>query len=326
MTNRSQRALIGLLALAALARPASAWEQKGHTLINRLAAVNMPADTPAFFKDAADRLAYLGPEPDRWKVNSGDQLYAVNGPDHFMDMEPVLDQTFPKDRYRFISMLETSGILEKHHLTPDKLGFLPYRIAEVTQTLQSEWRDWKKAKTSSDAAVKATTPQIELDIIYTAGVLGHYVGDGSNPMHTTVHFNGWDTAYAPNPKGYTTAEAERPLRSKGFHGRVEGDFVDVVIDEKDVDSLVAPLKPVGPILDSAVAYLKVSNGQVARMYDLEKEGAFSVAAPGADGKRFIQERLAAGASELRDIWAMAMHGVSPRQPAAKAEGKADGGN
>ena len=35
------------------------------------------------------------------------------------------------------------------------------------------------------------------------GVMGHYVGDGSQPLHTTVHFNGW---VGDNPKGYTTKQ------------------------------------------------------------------------------------------------------------------------
>lgn len=301
-----KRLSVGLLVLPLLsiARPGLAWEEKGHRIINRLAAESMPADTPAFFKNAADRLEYLGPEPDRWRSNAPAQLTAVNGPDHFMDMEPVLGGTLPTDRYKFITSIATSADAAKHKLTAEKLGFLPYRIAELTEILQSEWRDWKKA----DATDK---PQIEQDIVYTAGILGHYVADGSNPHHTTVHYNGWDEDYAPNPDGYTTAAAERDKRPDGFHHRFEGAFVVAEIEAKDVKPLVAPVKPIANLFDDTWTYLKTTNTQVKPLYELEKKGAFKTeGTPDPDGLKFARERLAAGASMLRDIWAYAMAGVA----------------
>ena len=33
------------------------------------------------------------------------------------------------------------------------------------------------------------------------GVMGHYVGDCAQPLHTTKHHNGW---VGENPHGYTT--------------------------------------------------------------------------------------------------------------------------
>jgi hypothetical protein len=40
------------------------WGEVGHRLIGSAAASALPADTPAFFRDAADQLSYLNPEPD----------------------------------------------------------------------------------------------------------------------------------------------------------------------------------------------------------------------------------------------------------------------
>ena len=37
--------------------------------------------------------------------------------------------------------------------------------------------------------------------MFYAGWLGHYVADGSQPLHTTIQYNGWT---GPNPNGYTT--------------------------------------------------------------------------------------------------------------------------
>ena len=37
---------------------------------------------------------------------------------------------------------------------------------------------------------KDTAPAEEA-ILFYAGWLGHYAGDGSQPLHTTINYNGW---------------------------------------------------------------------------------------------------------------------------------------
>ena len=51
-------------------------------------------------------------------------------------------------------------------------------------------------------------------ILRDLGVLAHYVGDGSQPHHTTIHYNGWGDY--PNPEGFTN--------SRQTHGVFEGAF------------------------------------------------------------------------------------------------------
>jgi hypothetical protein len=70
----NRRLLISLLGLAALvlwflpadSRPSLAWQDEGHVMVNQVAAEHLPEEVPAFFREAVDRLAYLGPEPDRF--------------------------------------------------------------------------------------------------------------------------------------------------------------------------------------------------------------------------------------------------------------------
>ena len=45
--------------------------------------------------------------------------------------------------------------------------------------------------------------------------LGHYIGDGAQPLHDSVNSDGWR---GPNPHGYTT--------DRTVHGRFESKFVD----------------------------------------------------------------------------------------------------
>ena len=40
---------------------------------------------------------------------------------------------------------------------------------------------------------------------------GHFVGDGSQPLHITIHFNGWGNY--PNPNNYTTEHIHSPFET-----------------------------------------------------------------------------------------------------------------
>jgi hypothetical protein len=54
----------------------------------------------------------------------------------------------------------------------------------------------------------------QANILYVMGVMGHFVGDLAQPLHTTKHFNGW---VGENPKGYTAA--------RGLHSWVDGGII-----------------------------------------------------------------------------------------------------
>lgn len=306
------RTLFAALAALVTLAPVRAWEDKGHMLVSRAAAEAMPAHTPAFFRNAVAQLEYLGPEPDRWKKGAGASIRPMNNPDHFLDYEYVAGLNLPPSRYDYIQLLIESGTLKKHDLKLDSVGFLPWRIAEQTQVLQSMWRDWREAPESTDAE-RAVKRQIEQNIISTAGILGHYLGDSANPHHTTVHYNGWDTKFARNPGAYTTTEAESSRKRDGFHARFERDFVERAVSLEDVKAAVAPQKPIDRIFDQAVVYVKESNALVATLYELEKAGKLSTAGTvNPEAKAFAVSCLATGAARLRDVWAYAMKGVPQR--------------
>ena len=50
-------------------------------------------------------------------------------------------------------------------------------------------RDYRELK----AAHKETKP-VEAEILFCAGILGHWVGDASNPLHTTIQYKRMDGA------------------------------------------------------------------------------------------------------------------------------------
>ncbi len=91
--NNSERGLISclLVALVLLQSDAAfAWGNEGHTYINRVAAAENPCRTCRdFLRRAVAEIAYLGPEPDRWRNPSESALKNAQEPDHFIDLERV---------------------------------------------------------------------------------------------------------------------------------------------------------------------------------------------------------------------------------------------
>jgi hypothetical protein len=162
---------------------------------------------------------------------------------------------------------------------------LPFRITELAQRLRLEFRLWR-------AAVDSEKPFIEARIINDAGILGHYIADGSNPAHTTIHFNGWS---GPNPNGYAT--------DRRFHSRSESEYVDTHIKVNDVLARVnANAQVYTDFRAATIAYLTRTNSEVERMYQIDKAHPFDGATTAPENKEFIIARLAAGAQMLRDIW------------------------
>lgn len=275
-------AVVAVGALAASAPRAFGWGDEGHTMVNHLAAKSLPADVPAFLRTASaiDEIAYLGPEPDRWRSPSEPELVAAQAPEHFIDLEWA-DELGPLAHKRLD--FEASAFAAGKR--PEKIGLQPWVTTEVWQRLKAAMRAYRNLS----AAHKDTKP-VEQAILFYAGWLGHYVGDGAQPLHTTVQYNGWT---GPNPNGYTTAHK--------IHWQFEGPFVGANVHEADVASKMTPLKPVtGDLFDAYVAYLRESKTHAEKVYQLEKAGGF-VGAGSPESRAFAAERLAVGASMLRDM-------------------------
>jgi hypothetical protein len=298
-------AAVALLPLMA-APPTYGWGLEGHMMINRLAIQALPADVPAFLKtpEAINEVEYLGPEPDRWRDSTEPELNAAQAPEHFMDMEWAdLAGPLPRKRYDFIRGLAAAQ--SKHPdvpLTPEKVGLQPYVTTEVWERLKAAMRAYRAL-----SAEKKDTKPVEAAILFYAGWLGHYVGDGSNPHHTSIQYNGWT---GPNPNGYTTDHK--------IHGLMESTYVKANIKIAEVSPLVnKEPKLLGDVFDDYVAYLRHSQTMVEKTYQLEKAGGF-MGSGTPEARSFIDDRLAAGATELRDMiytaWVRSADPVPPYRP------------
>lgn len=278
------------LVLMLLVQEGFGWGREGHMLINRLAVEALPRDVPEFLRSAAaqDAIEYYGPEPDRWRSPTEPELNVAAAPEHFLDMEwaDLVGTPLPRRRYDFVRALAYAQTAHPElPLTPEKVGLQPYATDEGYERLKAAMREYR----TLSAQHKDVQP-VEGEILYLAGILGHYIADGSQPLHTSVQYNGWTGA---NPHGYTTLHT--------IHSQFETTFVKASVRPSDVRRLV-PQAPVviDDVFTQYVQYLRKSNSLVDETYLLEKSGGFEGTGD-AQSRAFVDERLAAGVTELRDV-------------------------
>ncbi len=297
------------LGVAALAAPAvvSAWGNTGHRLIGVAAVRALPEEMPAFLRTpgAAAEVGELSREPDRTK-GAGQPHDRERDTAHFVDMiedgrimteQGMSIDALPRLKSEYDAALLAAGI------DVDDAGYLPYAIMDGYQQLVRDFATWRVLNA---AEARETDPgkrawyredrlRREALILRDMGYLGHYVGDGAQPHHTTIHYNGWSRD-VPNPEGFTT--------SRQTHGAFEGAFTARVARLDAVEAAMAPAALDGFDLRARVpAYLKTTLAEVVPFYRLEKAGAFRDGEPRAG--QFVIDRLAAGASELRDLFVLA---------------------
>ncbi|MDB5422813.1 MAG: hypothetical protein JWQ29_229 [Phenylobacterium sp.] len=291
------------LALAALitAAPgaALAWGNTGHRIIGEAAVLALPGDLPAFLRNpqAARDVGELSREPDRSK-GAGKVHDSDRDPGHFLDLGddgkvfggPALD-ALPATRADYDAALRAVG------QDSWKAGYLPYSIVDRYQQLAKDFAFWRvlhaaeanPAWKAHRAFFTADRQRREAQILETAGQLSHFVGDGSQPLHVTIHFNGWGDF--PNPGGYSNARLHAPF---------ESDLVQANITLAMIRPRLAPPRPVtGPIEKHAADYLAATGRLVIPFYQMEKAGGLAPGDP--RGVALAEQQIAVGASELRDL-------------------------
>ena len=287
--------LLSLLLVPAWVCPAMAWGPAGHRTVTHVAINSLPS-TPdfAFIRQNESLLAFLSAEPDRWRDRDQPALRPANFPDHFIEFESLsFLSAFPPDRYQFARALsarrrelgQSRQISQARELFPERVGLQPYVTAEIYGRLEIAWRQHRSAK----AAGRPLGP-IEQAILFYMGWLSHYVADGSQPLHTTRHFNGWEGS---NPSGYST--------SPGVHAKVEDAFLNRSGQAPVLRKQTVRARLLRDPFSDYIAYLRGSFSLVPRLYDLEKSGAFNGGGTPA-ARQFLSERMLAGAEMLASLW------------------------
>ncbi len=301
--------LLGVFALAPLR--VDAWGEKGHEIINDLAAANLPGGLPAFVRTAAARreLRYLGPEMDRLK-GSGRSWDADRDPGHYLDIgdSGKIAGTISLAHLP-ASMPAYAAALLAARTTPYRVGYLPYSIADGWEEIRTDFALWRvdryaaaHATTAAARARAAAHERLRATLtLRDIGVWGHFVADGSQPLHVTTHFNGWGSG--PNPQHFP--------QLRGVHAQFESAFVDRYENEALVQRDIPAYVPLDPqhrisqrrLLATIGGYLRGSNAAVVPLYRIAAAGGFT---NGSEQARvFTAAQLARGATMLRNLIAYA---------------------
>ncbi len=308
----------GLLVLLALAvSPARAWDYEGHRAVNQLALASLPTNFPAFAQtpEARERIAFLAGEPDRWRNISDDQaLPHCNGPDHYLDVEELADygltpNTVPALRYDFAAKLAVARAAHPEKFAPidpaknkdhtrELVGFAPWAITEYCGKLRSGFSYLKAFQHYGGTPEEIANAQA--NILYIMGVMGHFVGDGSQPLHATKHHHGW---VGENPNSYATNSSFHAWIDGGFFKKIGGIKVDQVAAKIRPAKIVGdPLTP-GDLFRQLMAYFGDTQKLVEPLYQLEKEQKLTPENEHSnEGKAFLETQLARGGQMLGDLW------------------------
>ncbi|MDB6168617.1 MAG: hypothetical protein JWM88_1481 [Verrucomicrobia bacterium] len=322
-----------LLSLAAVLAPVFsaatllAWDAPGHRIVNRFALSSLPPDFPDFVRApaAVERIAFLAGEPDRWSHASDLSLKHYNWPDHYLDIEQLPDAgldpaTLPSFRYEFVAAFAAARVAHADKFPPidpakdpDRTrrwpGFLPWTVTESFGKLKTAFSSLKVYR---ELGTPAEITNAEEDVIYLMGTMGHYVGDMTEPLHTTVQHDGWT---GPNPRGYYTG--------KGFHTWIDSGLIAKAgIRIEDVAPRMTAAQPLSlaprpdgrdPVFVAMVDFIVEQNKLVEPLYQLDldhKLGRGDIAvAP--EGRALIEQQLAKGGELLGGLWLTAWRSAPP---------------
>ncbi|MBN8830190.1 MAG: nuclease [Sphingomonadales bacterium] len=286
--------LATIAALSLMPGVARAWGGTAHTVIDRAAIEAIPEDGPVFLRKYEDYIGASSLLPDSWRGNSENFSKIEEDPNHgwfreqFTFLKPI-----PRSRYEFVIALykQHQKIKDRDPETAARTnvrwtGTLPYAAIEAYDRIVVCMR---RVRAANAEGKDASVP--EQNCAFDVIRLGHYIGDGANPMHNSVSSDGWR---GPNPHGYTT--------DRSVHGRFESQFVDgMKLTVADIAPRIGkPGRKEGDMFDAVLAYLDHSGDKVGEVFALEQRDGFANFAD-KDVREMIYERTAAGAAMLRDM-------------------------
>jgi hypothetical protein len=236
---------IGLLNIQYL----GAWGVRGHTVANLAAVEGIPQDGPVFLRAQKAYVGHLGTIPDTWRSVSEPYLRISEDANHGWYTEGfdfIPDP--PHSRTEFILRVYDEYLKTKSK-DPERAkllnirytGLQAYSIMEGYERMKAGMRLYRAVSnpeqstgTNLGQTYAAISPllrdpaqvaqMLATDIAFYMGWVGHYVADAAQPLHNSIHHDGWS---GPDPKGYT--------RDPRIHGRFESQYVDLIgVTEEDV--------------------------------------------------------------------------------------------
>jgi hypothetical protein len=288
-----------------------AWGAAGHRVVSRAAIQALPADVPAFLARQIDWIGSRSVLADSWRGPTEPFAKAAEDPNHVWYTEQfAFMRQIPRSRDEFMLAvydehlrLRTSdparAALTNMHYT----GTLPYAAMEGYERLKVAFRTWRDLK-----AQQQDTTFIEQDAAFYVGWLSHYIADGAQPLHSSIHHDGW---VGDNPAHYT--------RDGAIHWLFENTFVDLIaLHERDIQSRIpASARSVQDPFVAVLDHVNRAHTRLERVYTLEQQQAYTDKGSAA-GRELVYTCTADAATLLRDLiytaWLTSGDPVPPFSP------------
>jgi len=135
------------------------------------------------------------------------------------------------------------------------------------------------------------------------GVMGHHVGDASQPLHTTIHHHGW---IGENPRGYSIRSTFHSWIDGGYFAKIGGANLKGMQGKLRPAQIVQikdrPAKP-EEMFQAVVLFTQDQHKLVEPLYQLDKDGKLSgEGEKGVEGRAFLEGQLMKSGQLLGDIW------------------------
>jgi hypothetical protein len=231
------------------------------------------AALPPFFAQGKAQVLASVSDPDLFREKSVPLLREQESPEHHFDLERLSGAVPPTNRYALVALCA------ERKLDPAEVGLLPYAVVRWTEALAMslcEHRQWP-----SNAAIQAKC------LVY-AGLLAHYAGDLTHPLHVTAHFDG---RMGSDGKVFHT----------GIHNRADALLQKVPPDS--VRPLAACPAPFADLPASVFGEIARAHALVERVYALDSRiPRVEEPLTDAEVRAFAAERLRAATAFLAALY------------------------
>jgi hypothetical protein len=293
-----------------------AWGVRGHTVANLAAVEGITQDGPVFLRAQKAYIGHLGTIPDTWRSPSEPYLRISEDANHGWYTEGFDFIPNPPHSRTEFTLRVYDEYLKNKSKDPERAkllnirytGLQAYSMIEGYERIKAGMRLYRNASSPEEAnrvnigsiyasispllGDRAQVQQmLANDIAFYMGWVGHYVADAAQPLHNSIHHDGWSGA---DPKGYT--------RDPNIHGRFESQYVDLIgVTEEDV---LKYMRKEPRLLDNVwkavLDHSLEARGFTEDVYRLDLRGAFGKK-DDAEARELVCKRLAAGAGFLRDL-------------------------
>lgn len=234
-----------------------AWHARGHRTVAVGAVAILPEELPSYFRAGAGSIAHHSVDPDVWRNRATPELGAATVPWHYVHLEATAD----------------AGGSD---------GELDRTILELTERLTLAFAEHRR---------RPDDPEVLAASLVIAGWLAHFAADLAQPLHTSIHHDGWAL-----PDGASPVD--------GIHATLDGLLERVVADPRAAAGDLEPLDI--DDLDVAIAReLAASHSELDAAYAALAELSGGDGEPGPAAVGFACRRFEAATRFLAGLYRVA---------------------